>query len=329
MVLQFLTGISKLRVAGAEVHAFNAWVGQFTLKKKALLRAATLTNWQEVFNASFPIFCSLCLFLAASWIVSESAAAGGATFTTGDFIAFNSAFTAFLSAMLGMVLSFLSMLNVVPLYERATPILYGLPEIDDSKSGPGELRGEIELSHVSFRYAPDGPLILDDLSLRVRPGEFAAIVGSSGSGKSTLLRMLLGFERPDSGAVYYDGQNLAEMDVQAVRRQVGVVLQSARLSSDDIFRNIVGNSNLTREDAWAAARMAGFDKDIEQMPMQMHTVISEGGGTLSGGQCQRLLIARALIKKPGSSMHRSGFPVRQTTREKPSPRRSSVPNRAH
>jgi ATP-binding cassette subfamily C protein len=141
-------------------------------------------------------------------------------------------------------------------------------------------------------------LALRDLSLGVKAGQFAAIVGPSGSGKSTVFRLLLGFETPGSGAIYFDGQDLADLDMQAVRRQIGVVLQNAKLMTGSIFRNIVGDGTLTIDDAWEAARLAGLEEDLKNMPMGMHTVVSEGGGGLSGGQRQRLLIARAIVHKP-------------------------------
>jgi len=160
------------------------------------------------------------------------------------------------------------------------------------------LGGAIEVSHVSFRYAQDSPLVLDDITLRVEPGEFVAIVGPSGSGKSTLLRVLLGFETPAEGGVYYDGQALTGLDVRSVRQQIGVVLQHSQITAGDIYANIAGSSGLSLDDAWRAARAAAFDSDIEAMPMGMHTVLAQGGGTLSGGQRQRLLIARALAAQP-------------------------------
>jgi ABC-type bacteriocin/lantibiotic exporter with double-glycine peptidase domain len=170
--------------------------------------------------------------------------------------------------------------------------------VDTEKPDPGVLRGRVEINHVSFRYDPEGPLVLDDLSLRAEPGEFVAVVGPSGAGKSSLFRQLLGFEEPEAGSVYYDDHPLSELNVQAVRRQMGVVLQNGKLMSGTIFQNIAGVSQLTMDQAWEAARMAGFDKDIEMMPMGMFTFLGEGSSAISGGQRQRLMIARAIASKP-------------------------------
>lgn len=290
LVLQIIAGMDKLHVAGAEERAFLAWASLFAAQKDLGFRASRLRNILSVANAGLPILGAGLIYY---WMVFQ-----GHGLSTGDFMAFTTAFGNFLSAMLAMTTTFMSVLQVVPLYRRAKPILDTLPEFDESTSDPGQLGGAIELSHLSFRYSPDGPLILNDVSLSVRPGQFVALVGPSGSGKSTLLRLLLGFEKPASGAVYYDGQDLADLDKQAVRRQIGVVLQSGKLTPGDIRSNIVGASNLSDDDAWAAAEAAGLAEDIRAMPMGMHTVVSEGSGTLSGGQAQRLLIARAIVRKP-------------------------------
>jgi ABC-type bacteriocin/lantibiotic exporter with double-glycine peptidase domain len=194
--------------------------------------------------------------------------------------------------------AFISLLRLVPVYERAQPILHTLPEVNAFKADPGELTGEIEISRVTFRYKDKGPTVLNDVSLHFKHGEFVALVGPSGSGKSTLLRLLLGFETPEAGGVFYDDQNLNSLDLRAVRKQLGVVLQNSHVISGDLFTNIIGQSRLTMDDAWEAARLAGLDEDIRQMPMGMHTFVSSGSSTLSGGQRQRLLIARAIAHRP-------------------------------
>lgn len=173
-----------------------------------------------------------------------------------------------------------------------------VPEADEGKLDPGPLGGRIDIDHVSFRYDQRGPLALRDLSLSVAAGECVALVGPSGCGKSTLLRLLLGFERPESGAVLFDGCDLATLDVQAVRRQFGVVLQNDQLTPGSLLDNILGpNLHLGDAEAWAAAERVGLADDIRAMPMGMRTVISGRGG-LSGGQMQRVLLVRAIVGGP-------------------------------
>ncbi|MEP6621527.1 MAG: NHLP bacteriocin export ABC transporter permease/ATPase subunit [bacterium] len=294
LVLQLLSSIGKLRVAGAEVTAFTLWAKRFAEQRQLQFRARGIGITVGAFNAAFPVLASMMLF----WIALPLIHSAQPTMRTGDFLAFLSAYGSCQGALLATCMALLNTLNVVPLYEQAKPILQAIPEVDQSKTEPGRLAGDIEIQSVTFRYVADGPPVLRGLSLRIRPGEFVAFVGPSGSGKSTILRLLLGFELPESGTIYYDGQDLGGLDIQAVRRQFGVVLQGGRLTSGDIFSNIVGSAPLSVSDAWTAARMAGFADDVEAMPMGMHTVVSEGGGTLSGGQRQRLMIARALVRQP-------------------------------
>lgn len=291
IVLQFITGVSKLRVAGAEDRAFALWAEEFAKKQKIALRPGIVQSIQATFNASFPILTLMVFF---AWLVLGRETLMDA----GTFAAFNAAYASMQNALLQASTALMAALNAVPLIERARPILETLPEVDVNKASPGFLSGDIEVGHVTFRYSPQGPPVLDKVSIQAHPGEFIALVGGSGSGKSTLLRLLLGFETPEFGTLHYDGQDLATLDVREVRRQIGVVLQNAKVMSGDIFKNIVGSSNLTLDDAWEAARMAGFDEDIKQMPMGMHTVMPPGGTTLSGGQRQRLVIARAVVHKP-------------------------------
>lgn len=291
LLFGLISGLSKLRVGGAVSRAFALWAQRFAEQRRHTIRGQRIANLQTTLNACYGVLTSLALF-AFMGLSSQAA------MPVGDFIAFNAAFGQFLGAALSMIGVFSSLLAMVPLYERLLPILETVPEVDTNKADAGDLTGEIEFSHVSFRYTEDGPSILDDVSFRAAPGEFIALVGPSGAGKSTCLRLILGFERPSSGSIYFDGQDLASLDPQSVRRQLGVVLQSGRPMAGDLFSAIVGNSNLGLEDAWEAARMAGLDEDIKAMPMGMHTVISEGGETFSGGQKQRLLIARAVVRRP-------------------------------
>jgi NHLM bacteriocin system ABC transporter ATP-binding protein len=293
LVLEFLTGVAKFRVSGTESRAFAKWAAGFASQRMIASKSRGIANRLHVFHAALPLLCSITLFWAFARTAGNAAAV-----SAGSFVAFIFAFAQFLTAMLSMTSAVLSALSVVPVYERIQPILKTLPEVRRAQSHPGKLAGGIEIRHVCFRYREEAPPVLKDFSLVIRPGEFVALVGASGCGKSTLLRLLVGFEEPESGAILYDGQNLSGLDVQAVRRQIGVVLQSGKLMSGDIFSNIVGSSPLTLEDAWEAARLAGLDRDIEEMPMGMNTVIGDSCAGLSGGQRQRLLIARAIVHRP-------------------------------
>lgn len=197
-----------------------------------------------------------------------------------------------------MIPVFSQLMDLIPTLERLKPILATAPEVSEEKIESGELTGRVEVNNLSFRYAPEKPLVLENISITIKPGQFVAIVGSSGSGKSSLLRLLLGFEQPETGAVYFDGQDLAEISVKSVRSQMGVVLQHGQLMAGDIFGNIVGSLPLSIDDAWVAAEMVGLADDIRAMPMGMHTMISEGASNISGGQRQRVLIARSIVNRP-------------------------------
>ncbi|HET7584235.1 MAG TPA: NHLP bacteriocin export ABC transporter permease/ATPase subunit [Gemmatimonadaceae bacterium] len=293
LVLQLLSGITKLRVAGVEAHAFDSWAARFSAQRRLQFRARAIGNWVAAANAGIPTAAYILIYWAAVPLVMVDH-----TMRTGDFLAFISAFATSLTGVVSVSTALLSMLLTVPLYEQAKPILITPPEVDGAKEDPGDLSGDIEIQHATFRYQADGPPVLRDLTVHITPGEFLAIVGPSGSGKSTILRLLLGFEHLETGSIYYDGRDIGGLDIRAVRRQIGVVLQGSRLMSGDIFTNIAGSSSITMDDAWEAARMAGFADDITAMPMGMHTVISEGGGTLSGGQRQLLMITRAIVHRP-------------------------------
>lgn len=292
MVLQFFGAVAKFRVAGAENRALYQWSGEFSKQKKISFRKQIYSGWLETFNSVFMVASSIIIFYAVVSFTSTKLA-------PGQFIAFNTAFTIFLMNMISLSQILMGVNSVIPMLERAKPILEALPEYDEEKADPGILSGDIEISHLYFRYEKDSPLVLEDLSLKIKEGEYIGLVGPSGCGKSTLLRVMLGFEKPDSGRVYYSGYDIEKVDIRALRRQLGVVLQNGKLLSGDILTNIVGsNPNLTIKDAWEAAKMAGLDRDIKEMPMGMHTVVSEGAATLSGGQRQRMLIARAIVNRP-------------------------------
>ena len=291
LLFGLINAVGKLRVAGAERRAYALWAERFAEQRRRAIEAQRFANVQAAFNAGYGVLTLAALFAMAGLSVESG-------LSTSDFLAFNAAFGQFQAAALSLIGLLSTVLTMVPLYERLSPILATPPEVDATKAEAGELAGDVELGHVSFRYKEDGPLVLDDVSFRARPGEFIALVGPSGSGKSTCLRLLLGFEQPAAGSIYFDGQDLPSLDVHSVRRQIGVVLQNGRPMVGSLYSNIVGEGGLGIDAAWEAARMAGLEEDIRAMPMGMHTVVSEGAGTFSGGQRQRLLIARALVHRP-------------------------------
>lgn len=293
--IEYLAGIAKLRAAAAEARAFANWAALFATARRLAFRAGRLGALDDVFFAAYPVLASALLFALMGAALAAGQGQGG--LSTGQFIAFHEAFGTFLGGLASVAGTLLNLLRLVPVAERARPVLDALPEVAPGKRHPGKLRGGIEVRGLAFRYG-EGPDVLSGVDLSIAPGSFVAIVGPSGSGKSTLLRLLLGFEQPSAGVISYDAQDLAELDVTAVRRQLGVVLQQGQLLSGTVFQNIVGARNLPLEQAEEAARLCALEEDLQQMPMGMHTVISEGCSTLSGGQRQRILIARAIVHRP-------------------------------
>lgn len=289
---EWLEGLARIKSSGSERRIFYNWSRVFYHTRKLNYKKESIGHCSIVFNSIVMVATSMILYYAIFNMKDFTIAAG-------KFIAFNTALQKLLEITIDVSRTILDINIIVPLYRKVQPILEAVPEYDDQKRIAGELNGEIELSHIKFRYQPDGPLVINDVSFQIKSGEHVALVGPSGSGKSTLLRILLGFEKPESGEVYFDGTNLDQLDIRSVRRQLGVVLQTGQLLSGTIFENVAGaNLNLTYEEALEAIKLAGLEKDLEAMPMGLHTIVAEGASTLSGGQRQRLLIARALASNP-------------------------------
>jgi NHLM bacteriocin system ABC transporter ATP-binding protein len=290
-VLQIFNGIAKLRIARAETRAFVGWLHRFVAMRRITTRAGTIVYRFGIFSAIWPAATTLAI-IGYVFVVRHG------TIPASIFIAASAAFGQLLASLLGLGDAFVQVIRVIPIYERARPLLRELPEILEAHGDPGTLTGAIELRDLSFRYETAPAVTLDRLDLKIEPGSFVAIVGPSGSGKSTLFRLLLGFEKPNHGSVLYDGHDLASVDLAAVRRQIGSVLQSTGALQGSIFENISGARYITHDQAWDAARRVGIADDIKRLPMQLETYLGSDGGGLSTGQRQRIAIARAIVTSP-------------------------------
>ena len=291
-LFQLLNGISKLRVDGAEGSAFAVWARDYREQKHAELERGTFETHLQAFGAALPLLAGAVLILAATFPDRE-------TITVGDFFVVYILFMLFLTGVVRLGASFSAVAAIMPALEQIRPFLTETPETSVGGEPVGTLGGEIVFDHVSFQYDPDGPLILDDVSIHARPGEFVAIAGESGAGKSTLFRLALGLDQPSAGSVYYDGRDLKHLNIKQVRRQIGAVPQEVQLHPQDLWDNIVGDhEEATVEDAWQAARLAAVDREIAAMPMGMMTNVGASASVTSGGESQRITIAHALIRNP-------------------------------
>ena len=289
MSYALITGVQKIKLSGAEKRAFARW-------SKLYARQVEMTYHPPMFLRANGAF-SLLVFLGGMLVMYFMAVQSG--ISVADYYAFNTAYGMVSGAFMSLAGIATTIAQFKPILEMAKPIMEAVPEVSEGKLVVERLSGSIELNNISFRYNEHMPLVVDDLSLKIRPGQYVAIVGATGCGKSTLMRIMLGFEKPQKGAVYYDGKDLATIDLKSLRRKIGVVMQNGKLFQGDIFSNIVISApQLTMDQAWEAAEMAGIAEDIRRMPMGMHTIISEGSGGISGGQRQRLMIARAIAPKP-------------------------------
>ncbi len=289
MSYALISGIQKIKLTGAEKRAFSRWGDLYAKSAKLSYDPPLFIKLNSVISTAISIAGTIVMYDAA--IRTHVSVA--------EYYAFNSAYGMVASAFMSLSGIALTAAGIRPVFEMAQPLLKTEPEISESKEVITALSGGIEISNLSFKYDDASPMILDDISLKIKPGQYVAIVGRTGCGKSTLVRLLLGFEKPLKGAIYYDGRDINSIDLKSLRKKIGVVTQNGRLFSGDLYSNIVvAAPQLTLDEAWEAARIAGMDEDIRNMPMGMHTFISEGGGGISGGQKQRIMIARAVAPRP-------------------------------
>lgn len=289
MTYALITGIQKIKLAGAEKRAFARWGNLYAKSAKMTYNPPTFIKINSVI--------SLAISLVGTIVMYGASLKSG--ISVSDYYAFNTAYGMVSGAFMSLAGIALTVAQIKPILTMVKPFFDALPEVSDGKQVLSRLSGGIELNNVSFRYSENMPNVIDDLSLKIRPGQYVAIVGKTGCGKSTLMRLMLGFERPQKGAIYYDGKDLERIDLRSLRRRIGTVMQNGKLFQGDIYSNIVISAPwLSQNDAWEAAEIAGIADDIRKMPMGMNTIISEGSGGISGGQRQRLMIARATAPKP-------------------------------
>ena len=289
MSYALITGIQKIKLSGAEKRAYARWSDLYAKQVSMMYNPPMFLRINGVIATAISLAGTLVMYFMAL-----QSGVGVA-----EYYAFNSAYGMVSGAFMSLSGLAMTVAQFKPVMAMAKPIMDAEPEVFEGKQVIDRISGAIEVNNVSFRYREDMPLVLDDLSLKIRPGQYVAIVGATGCGKSTLMRILLGFEKPQKGAVYYNGKDLNTIDLKSLRRKIGVVMQNGKLFQGDIFSNItISAPQLTLDQAWEAAEMAGIAEDIRRMPMGMHTIISEGSGCISGGQRQRLMIARAIAPKP-------------------------------
>lgn len=289
MSYALISGIQKIKLAGAEKRAFARWGNLYAQNARLTYNPPAFIKLNSVISLAISLIGNIVMYAAA---VKSGV-------SVADYYAFGTAYGMVSGAFMSLAGMALTAAQIKPILETVQPFFNTVPEISEGKEVITRLSGGIELTNVSFRYNENMPLILDNMSLKIRPGQYVAIVGKTGCGKSTLMRLLLGFEKPQKGAVYYDGRDIERIDLKSLRRRIGVVMQNGKLFSGDIYSNIVISAPwLTQSDAWDAAEKAGIAEDIRRMPMGMNTIISEGSGGISGGQRQRLMIARAIAPKP-------------------------------
>ena len=289
LVYSLFSGVTKIKLSGSERRAFSQWAKGYQAYASANYAIPTSVHLLNVLPSLVGMVGTIIFYFNA--VTTRVAMA--------DYMAFNTSYGMLSSAIGTLAGIAYSIARIKPTLELVAPILQTAPEVAENKRVVEKISGAIELNNVSFRYSADTPMIIDNLSLKIRPGQYVAIVGKTGCGKSTLMRLILGFETPQKGAVYFDGKDLTSLDLKSLRRKIGVVMQNGKLFQGDIYSNIaVSAPGLTAEGAMKAAEAAGMAEDINNMPMGLHTIISEGGGGISGGQRQRLLIARAIAPNP-------------------------------
>ena len=284
-----ISGIQKIRLAGAEKRAFAKWANDYAKSSRPLYNPPLIIRLSAAISLAIGLIGQIIIYVIAS----------KNSIDVSSFMAFTASFGSLSAAASSASEISNTLARVRPVLDMARPILEAEEEDNRDKKIIETLKGNIKLDHLTFRYDENERNILEDINLEIHEGEYVGVVGKTGCGKSTLVRLLLGFEKPTEGTIYYDKNDISTLNLQSLRSKIGSVTQNGGIFHADIMSNILITApHLKEEDAWEAATTAGIASDIREMPMKMKTVISEGQGGISGGQKQRIMIARAIVNKP-------------------------------
>ncbi len=248
-----IRGIQKIKLAGAEKRMLARWANVYARESALRYNPPTFLKISNIITMFISMAGTMLLYYMA---VKNHV-------SVANYYAFNASYGQIAGTFTALSSIATTIATIKPTLDSAKPIMEAEPEVAEGKQVVSELKGSIELSHISFRYDENMPNVIDDLSLRIKSGEYLAIVGSTGCGKSTLMRLLLGFEMPQKGSIYYDRKDITKVDLKSLRRNIGTVMQDGKLFLGDVFSNIIiAAPQLTLDEAWEAAEIADIANDI-------------------------------------------------------------------
>ena len=290
---EHIYGVSDVKMLGHEDLIYQTWKGKYEIQLKATEKSAIWSSFIQAISSSIHFILPLfLLWMGGSFVLNNS-------ITLGTLIAFSSMATAFVTPIISISTSYTDFIYLSSYVQRLMDVIQSKPEQEQTNDPvERELQGEITLENVSFSYDSFSDPVLKDISLTIKKEEKIAIVGPSGSGKSTLAKIILGLYKPSNGSVLYDDLNIDYYHLQSLRTQIGAVLQESRLFNQSIQENIIMGSKEHGANLEKAIDQSNAHEFIESLPLGLSTNISEGGVNFSGGQRQRLILARALISQP-------------------------------
>ncbi len=292
--VEMLTSMQTLKAMGSEARAVEHWSRLFVDVLNTSLRRGRLGVTVDALGSTLRVAGPLVILAVGAGEVLHG------NLTLGTMLSINALGASFLGPLGNLVGTAMQLQLLGSYLERINDVLDTKPECDRSRAQAAHrLSGNIVLDRVSFSYGPQAPMVVDNVSLDVVPGELVAIVGRSGAGKSTLAQLLLGLHTPTTGRILYDGIDLRDLDLRSLRQQLGVVLQQHDLFGTTVRANIaLTDPTAPLDRVITAAKLADIHDDITRMPLGYNTPLLDRGTSISGGQRQRLALARALVSSP-------------------------------